>query len=580
VPSVYADPSRLNDPLLAANILSDKLDLPFEQTYKKLSSNKMFVWLRRHITPDLAAEIRELNLTGLGITKEPKRFYPNREVAAQVLGFSGIDAKGLEGIEKSLDDTLGGEPQVVMAVRDARGRALLPGLLDPERQSKGASVYLTLDLQVQHAAQNALRKAVEKTNAKSGLAVVLAVDSAEVLAMAVEPSFNPNKYSDAPAEHRRNRVLTDIFEPGSTLKPFSVASAMNAHKIEPSSEIFCEQGNYKIGKHTIRDTHAHGDLNISDILAKSSNIGTAKIALDLGAKHLSKDLKKLGFGVRTGVEFVGEVRGMMPAGVHWPKITTATVAFGHGIALNALQLASAYRVLASGGLYRAPRLIQRMEYADGKEPMTPRADERRVFRRSTVEALVPMLEAATSKSGTGWRAQIPGYRVAGKTGTAQKIDTVAGGYSDNKFVANFAGFVPAQNPKVVIVVVVDEPVGQHSGGQVAAPVFAEIAESTMRRLGVVPNGDSLSIAEQGFDAHETVRANIVSQRLKELSSQTQAGTVPSFGGLTLKEALVKLNVNKLTMPLEVHGGGFVVRQVPSAGSPFGHEEHLLLELAQ
>ena len=325
--------------------------------YQRLASDRLFVWLKRQVPPDVAERVQKLKLKGIAITKEPRRFYPNREIGAHVIGFTGVDASGLEGIERQLEDELAGEPHVVAAVRDARGNAVLEGDLDPERLSNGADVHLTLDVRIQDAAQSALERAVKTTAAKSGVAVVLEVPTAEVLAMAVEPVFNPNRPSEAAPEVRRNRAITDMFEPGSTFKPLVVAAALEAGTIAPGATFFCENGRYEIGDRTIRDSKQHGWLDVTGIIAKSSNIGAAKIGATLGRDRLAAVLRRFGFGERTGVSLPGETAGSLREPSCWSKVSLATISYGHGVAVNALQLAVAYRALASGQ-YDSPQLVR------------------------------------------------------------------------------------------------------------------------------------------------------------------------------------------------------------------------------
>ncbi|MEE8409867.1 MAG: penicillin-binding protein 2, partial [Myxococcota bacterium] len=489
VPSVFANPSQIDDPRRAARVLATKLDMNLDTVYQRLASDRLFVWLKRQVTPAMAAEIRALGLSGVDITKESRRYYPNREVGAHIVGFCGVDARGLEGIERQFDKELTGEPQVVTAIRDALGNAVLEAGVDEDGRTSGADVTLTLDLQLQHAAQVAVRRARQKHSARSAMAVVLDVETADVLAAAVAPGFNPNEASSAPADHRRNRIITDMFEPASTLKPLVVAAALDAGVIEPDSKIFCENGAMAIGSHTIHDTKAHGWLTLTGIIARSSNIGAAKIGLALGREQLADAFGAYGFGVRTGVEFPGETRGSLRDPATWSRVGTATIAFGHGVAVSLLQLAAAHRVLAAGGEYLPPRIVLSIDASNGRRRALRTRVGRRVLRVETTRRVTRMMEAAVGPDGTARRGAVAGYRVAGKTGTAQKIDPVAGGYSSDAHVAVFVGFLPAEAPRVVIAVAVDEPTGAvHGGGSVAGPVFAEIGEAAMRYLGVIPSG--------------------------------------------------------------------------------------------
>ena len=330
VPSVYANPAALTDPRAAARLLGKALGIDPREVYDRLASERYFVWLKRQVSPEMAERVRALGVPGVSITKEPRRFYPNREVGAQVVGFAGLDGRGLEGIEKQFDAELLGEPQTVPAVRDARGQAVLAGGLDPEQRSRGSDVRLTLDLQIQHIAQEALARAVHATRARAASAVVLDVATADVLAMAMVPLFNPNGGNPQgpggdKADRRRNRIVTDIFEPGSTIKPLVVAAALDDGVLTPQSILFCENGRYFLGGHTISDTSPHGWLGLTEVLAKSSNIGMAKIAQAYGKPRLEEALRRFGIGRRTGVEFPGEVAGLLRPATAWSDLEAATI---------------------------------------------------------------------------------------------------------------------------------------------------------------------------------------------------------------------------------------------------------------
>lgn len=572
VPSVYANPGAVTDPRQTAHQLAKLLGEPVKPLYEKLASERYFVWLDRQVAPEVALAVSALKLPGIGITKEPRRFYPNREVAAHVLGFSGVDAKGLEGIERALDESLAGESQVIAAVRDGRGRSVLAGGIADAEVTHGADVQLTIDLTIQHALQDALTEAKRTHNAKAAMAVVLDVATAEILAMGAAPSFNPNQAADADATARKNRVLTDMFEPGSTVKPLVVAAALDAGAVHADATFFGEKGKWKVGNHTVRDDEDHGWLTLTGVLQKSSNVGMAKIALQLGQERLARALKGYGFGERSGLGMPGETPGMLRTNASWGQFGTATVAFGYGVAVNLVQLASAYRVLAADGSYRAPTLVRSIQFPGGRQAAMPSVVERRVLRADTSRRLTPMLVAASGIEGTGAKAQISGYRVAGKTGTARKLDPVTGGYSADQHLALYAGFVPAEAPRVVIVVAVDEPQGDYYGGLVAAPVFARIAETTMRELGVLPNVAVMpAVAGEGTQlAAVAARSETTEhQALREADpldeQEATPGTIPSFVGLTAREAIRRYADLGLRAKLELDGSGVVVSQQPAPG---------------
>ena len=584
VPSVFVNPTSIQDPRTAARSLSPVLNLELDAVYQKLASDRMFVWLNRQVAPEVAAKVEALKIAGVGIIKESRRFYPNREVGAHLLGFAGVDGHGLEGIERQFDDVLAGEPQVVSALRDAKGNAVLSGNLDPERRTSGADLHLTLDLRVQYATQAAIEKAARASRAKGAVALVLDVPSAEILAMAAYPDFNPNQAAQIDPEIRRNRIVTDLFEPGSSMKPIVVASALEARAVSPQVTIFCENGSLRVADHTIRDTKPHGWLGLTDILAKSSNIGAAKVGQALGRERLAASLRAFGFGERTGVALPGEVAGLLRPPETWSTVSTATISFGHGVAVNALQLAAAYRVLAARGRYRQPEIVRSIERADGKVEMPPVRLERRVVSDKTAERVSLMLEKVVSADGTGLLAKVPGYRVAGKTGTAQKPDPVAGGYSADRYVAVFAGYLPAEAPRVVIVVAIDEPEDVHTGGAVAAPVFAEIGDSTMRYLGVVPSESVAGVIKPvAAPPPAEAEGTLVEARAAPEPTQVKvalAGSVPSFLGLSARQVLSAYTELGAGLNLEMQGSGRVVQQDPPPGAKRDGVTRLKLFLAR
>mgnify|MGYP001612875630 CR=1 FL=1 len=577
VPSIYANPSRIVDPRRAARELAAVLEMPLDPVYRRLASEREFVWLRRQVTPEMAGRVRALAITGVDVTPESRRYYPNREIAAHLLGFTGVDAHGLEGVEKQFDDLLAGEAQVVAAVRDGRGRSVLTGGLDPEQRSQGRDLQLTIDLEVQHGAEQALARAVAETGARAAWAVVLDSQTGGVLGLAGVPVFNPNSVEATTAEVRRNRAVTDMFEPGSTLKPLVVAAAIDGGSIAPTDLFFCENGAYTVGPHTIRDPHPHAWLDLTGIIKYSSNIGAAKIAEKIGRARLEAAFARYGFGMRSDIDFPGESPGLVRPAATWSSVGLATMAFGHGLAVTGVQLAAAFNVLATGGVYRPPYLAQAMVDPDGRSEPARERSARRVLRAAAVAKVVPMMEAAVSEGGTGYRATTPGYRIAGKTGTAQKPDLVAGGYSNDRFVSVFAGFLPVEAPRAVIVVAVDEPATQHAGGAVAAPVFAEIAATTMRALGVAPTSMAKETKMAGVAAPSTDEGTEVDS--VEQPTATRASGLPSFLGLTARQALERYALLGASYEVEMEGSGKVVRQDPAPGKETAGVQRVLLTLA-
>ena len=579
VPSVCANPREVKDPVMTAKKLSNLLGVDQHRLVQRLSSKKYFIWVQRQISPELAERVMKLGLPGVRLTDELKRFYPNDHVASHVLGFTNIDGEGLEGLERGYESRLQGKPLVVNAYRNGRGKKSLAESID-EREARGSNLHLTLDLNIQEVAENALAKAVAQFSAKSAVAVAIEVDSGDVLAMASYPSFDPSKAGQAKAAHRRNRAVTDSYEPGSTMKPFVLAAALSNKSIDEQFEVFGEKGRYRVGRHTIRDTSPKEWMNLTTVIAKSSNIGIAKIGELLGREDLYSTYRSLGFGERTNIGLSGEVAGILRPSKRWADIELATLSFGQGMTTNILQLASSYLALASDGEFRKPRLVRQIENSDGTVIDIPRNASRAVFKPDAVAAIRPMLQKAASPEGTGSAARISGFHVAGKTGTAQKVDPVMGGYSQELYVASFAGFLPVKNPRVVIAVAVDEPQEIHTGGKVAAPVFAEIAAAAMLQLGVAPDPSALHLTksrEQNQPSSTGLkRVTSALDRLKE--SIRPEGDLPSFKGLSLRQAVRKYAELGLSEELQIQGSGFVKKQIPKAGTKRGESTTLTLEL--
>jgi len=566
VDSIWVDPSLLPNPASNARTLARALHVDPEEVRARFARAKRFAWVKRQAKQEEVAAVKALALPGIGFTREPRRFYPHRELAAQVIGLSGIDGAGLEGLEVAFDQALSGQNLQLLGLRDAKGRHLLTQgtLYPPNRQ--GATLTLTLDRQIQYFTEKSLAKAVEDAKAVSGMAIVLDPRTGEILALANFPSFNPNA-PGASRELFRNRAALDVFEPGSTFKSFSIAAALDQGAIKYEDVFYCEEGRWDVGGHTIHDTHPHGWLTPAKILQVSSNIGSAKIAQVLGREQLVRYYERFGFGERSQLGLPGEARGSVP----FPKaeVSLATAAFGHGVSASAVQIAAAYGALANGGVLMRPWLVSKVTDQDGvvlleKGPV----EVRRVVSTKTAKSLVTMLEGVVEKEGTAPRAKMAEYRVAGKTGTAQKVDPVAGGYSDKR-IASFAGIVPADDPHAVILVVIDEPKTDVSGGLVAAPAFKEIATSVMAYLGVPPSRPrQLSAppapAFNSAEREESRQKPVAGE--SDVTERTDRGTVrvPDLQGRLGRDAVERL----LTAALQprLSGSGRVVSQTPPAGS--------------
>jgi len=438
--------------------------------------NKSFMYLARQLPIDKAESILDLNILGVSSQKEYKRFYPAGEVTAQLVGFTDINDNGQEGMELAYDTWLTGEAGAKKVVQDRAGRVINDISLIKSARS-GEDLRLSIDLRVQYAAYRALKKAVKKHSAKSGSVVVLDVITGEVLAMVNQPSFNPNDRSYLSQGSIRNRAMTDVMEPGSTVKPFTILAALESGKFSSESLIDTSPGYLKVDYKTFVDPSNYGELDLSGVLTKSSQVGTTKVALALNPELTRELFQRVGFGEVVGSGFPGETLGNLPAYRKWDPVTQATFAFGYGLSVSSLQLARAYAVLANDGVRREVSLV-----ALESEPPSSR-----VIGVEASRQVRYMLQAASSRKGTGKRAMIDGYSVGGKTGTLHKVKT-GGGYDENRYMSAFAGLSPIENPRLVTVVVIDEPSdGSYFGGLVAAPVFSEVAGSALRLLQVTPD---------------------------------------------------------------------------------------------
>lgn len=578
VDSLWADPSLLPDRAAAAKALGGKLKEPAAQLLQRFERGKRFAWIKRGARPEEVAAVRDLKLPGVSVVKEPRRFFPQRELAAQVLGMVGVEGRGLEGVELAFDDELSGQSAQVPGLRDARGRQVLTAGAAPAQDRQGASVTLTIDGNLEHMAERALERAVADSRAVSGMVVILDPRSGELLALANAPRFNPNTPQAAHGQAMRNRAALDTFEPGSTMKAFTVAAALEEKAVKPADAFFCENGAWEVGRDTINDTHSWGWLNPGKILAVSSNIGAAKIAQQLGRDRFVEYLQRFGFGERVGLGLPGEGKGVIP----YPRaeIALANQAFGQGLTATAVQLAAGYGALANGGALMRPFLVSKVVDPDGVVLLETRPMEvRRAVSPKTARTVLSMLEGVVADDGTAPRARMAGYQVAGKTGTAQKADPVARGYSDKR-IASFVGVVPSDAPRLVIAVVIDEPQTDKYGGLSAAPAFKEIAEGAMAYLGVPPSRGGPAPAPVAVAAAEPAppppptREDVVDPT--PLPPGAHAVVVPDLTGRVSREAVNRL----LAASLEPHlrGTGRVIGQTPEPGSRVERGSQVTVEL--
>lgn len=553
--------------------------------YGKLASHRRFVWLKRRVSGDEAEAVRDLGDTkrephpvhGLAVEGEGHRYYPGRELAGAVLGFVAPDAQGKDGLELALDEDLRGKVEEVRGLRDRSGRLIFEG--GGESQAlQGNDVTLSIDEGIQHLAEREIEAAMHTYETKGGSLVVVDPYSGEILALASTPGYNPNDYTESDADGRRDRAVTDRFEPGSVMKPFLMAGALAAGTLKPTDSINCEHGVFQIGGVTIHDTHLNDILTPTQVLAKSSNIGALKIGLQLGEPSLYATYRRFGFGEPTGITLPGEASGVLrPQGRAWYDAETASASFGQGISVTTLQLAMAMSAIANGGRLLEPILVKKVTDGHGETIRESSVHVRReAIPAGVARTVAEMLTAVTEDGGTAVEAAIPGYRVAGKTSTAQKVDPATGKYSSEKYTAVFVGFVPVEHPRLVVAVVLDEPTIGHYGGDLAGPVFRRVSEASLRYLGVTPTAGSAKISavkREGDPADAMLammRPSPPPPAPSPPSSAAQATPapgglrVPDATGLPAHDAVVALS--KAGFVPQIEGWGRAVRQTPAPGT--------------
>jgi cell division protein FtsI (penicillin-binding protein 3) len=492
VTSIAAYPARVQDPKKAAKDLAKVLKLDARRLQHKLTGKKSFVWIKRQSTAKETSAVKALEISGINFVTEYNRFYPHTTLAAQALGFSGIDGNGLEGIEFYYNQHLKGADINFTVFKDALGNGFRAGA-GQSADTGGNNLILTIDSTIQYIAESALQEAVDQYSALAGLALVMQPQTGAVLAIAHYPFFNPNSYADFDKSIWRNRALTDSFEPGSTMKMFSTAAALEHGKITPNEIFYCENGTYKIGKNVVHDIHKYGWLSLQQIVKFSSNIGAVKVVEKMGGRKLHRTFRDFGFGQKTGIDFPGETPGSLSHYSAWSKIDTGAISFGHGISVSALQMITAVSAIANGGNLMKPFLVQEIVDQGGNLISIHKPQKvRRVISARTATVVKNILKTVITEGGTGVNAALEGYTVCGKTGTARKLDE-NGEYSKDKHTASFIGFAPAANPEIAILVIIDEPQEQYYGGIVAAPVFKAIAQQALNYLNVPPEGGSTKL---------------------------------------------------------------------------------------
>jgi cell division protein FtsI (penicillin-binding protein 3) len=531
VQSVYVRPRDLTDPRAEALDLARLLELDAAVLTARFTAGKPFVWVKRRVTPDQAHAIASLHLPGVGMTPEAKRFYPAGNLAGPVLGAAGIDGHGVDGLEKSLDRHLLGEVEKHQVLRDARGHVLFDGGWndDAATASAGDTVTLTIDRNVQYVAEQALADGVERTQARSGVAVVLDVATGQVLAMASSPTFDPN--GSAGRDGARNRPVTDVFEPGSVMKVFTIASGLESGAVGPNDSWAVDGGRLMIGRHTLRDAEFWKPiLSTGEVLKISSNVGAVKIARKTGKEALAAGLRSFGFGVPTGIELPGERSGTLTDSKRWGEARLATIAYGYGLTVTPLQVAAGLAAIATGGVYHAPRIVRDIRAPDGHVIFTPEPVSRRVLSLEHARQLLHMLAMVMEEEGTGEKIKVPGFLVGGKTGTAYKIDPATHKYSTNHYLSSFVGIAPLDHPRIVVVVMIDDPAGRdHFGATVSGPVFASIVSQVLPYLGVAANPALVAAAAASTKVQPSRVHQIAEPELVD-SVDAAAGEVAAMAG--------------------------------------------------
>lgn len=548
--SIYANPRAMTKPLEVAKQLSPLIGISEEKLQEIFLRDKAFIWIARKVDDATALKVQEAKLQGIGISREYERVYPQKYLAGQLLGFVGLDNIGLEGIERSFEKKLAGTDIKRIVHKDGQGKRYY---MDGQNPPRGEDIHLTIDGQLQHIAEEVIAKAVDEVEAKWGGALVVEVETSEIVAWAQYPFFNPNAFRQSSPEIYRNRIASDALEPGSTLKPFPIAAALEEKIITPESTFNAENGIWKTEYITIRDDgRAYGDLNVHEIMRYSSNIGVAKIGVALGKTQYYNYLSKLGFGARTNIG-IAESKGILRIPEEWSDVDLMSASFGQSVAVTGLQMAQAYLTLANDGVFKQLKLVQ--------EKRNTQTGEQRIFSSQTASEIMEMLEEVVESNGTGRRARIDGIRVAGKTGTAQKaskINESGSGYGEARF-ASFTGIVPADDPRYVIIIMLDEPQTNQYGGTIAAPVFQEVASRILSYGGYLPNIIfTEEVDDSSTNKKEAPKAQTETQDNKDL--------FPDLINLSLRQSL------ELLMPLgitpEIRGSGLsVLYQFPAPQSP-------------
>lgn len=611
--SLAANPLKIENRHILVRLLTRAMDLPANVIAKRLGEKKEFVWIKRHLSEAEIARLKRFKvidndgdlLTGLWMVKESERVYPHGELAAHVLGDVNIDSEGVEGVELWKNEKMRGKFVSVAAIKDALGRPSLIDAVAEKHVEDGEPVQLTIDASLQYAVEQSLHDAVAKTGSRAGAVVVMNATNGEILAMANQPAFNPNM-ADIPLDRRRNRVLTDGYEPGSTLKAVLIASALsNGWKL--TDQVYGELGTFKVQGKKISEAEAKEKfawISLRKIIQRSSNVGAAKVALKLGADKYLKTLKDYGFGTKSGMGFPGEISGRIPARKEWQPLTLANIGFGQGILVTPIQMTRAYASFLNGGFLVTPRLIKEdgssPDAQPGVQPGPQKDAPKRVISEKVASDVMNALQSVTEDEGTGLKARLDGYDVAGKTGTAQVVDPATGAYSRSRHIVSFIGFAVGVEPKLVIFTSLDEPHGIYFAAETAAPLFHDVLNDVVNRFSIPPRNETLptrlalnsSKSKKGnqdriqLSQAKAIALNDIEQLNPpgEPTLQWQGATpkgqmiwkMPSLKGMTAREAIHVLSGH--AFQLEVHGDGVVQTQFPEEGKPLAEGDVIRLAL--
>jgi len=561
--SLYALPARISDPERLAVSLASVLNEPAAEIRKRLAVDRPFTWVKRKLPPLVAQAVRDLRAPGLGFIKESLRLYPNRELAAHLLGFEGIDGRGLEGVELAWDSTLAGQPGLALAERDALGREVtgIPTVLKPAVPGRG--VRLTLDATTQHLVEREIETAWRRTRSHSALAVVLDPRTGELLALAIRPTFNPNSFAAATGAEWRNRAITDPFEPGSIFKVIVAAAALEEGVMHPQDRVYAEQGAITVANTVIRDWKRWGWLTFSEVLQHSSNVGAIKIGFALGKERLHRYIIGFGLGGLTGLGLPGESRGQVRPPERWSGLSLASMSIGQEVSVTAIQMVAAFAAVANGGRLLRPQVVRAVLDPEGREVQSFEPEVvRNVISPLTARTLTEILTQVVSE-GTGRQAAIAGYDVAGKTGTAQKLDPLTRRYSKAPGVLSFVGFAPADDPRFVMLVLLDEPQTVRWGSEAAAPVFAAVGSQLLRYFHVAPHQTPPLQIVRGLSPG-LVQPVSTSGSGPPFDGGRDQARMPHLVGQRLRPALAALSA--YDVKVGVRGYGVVIAQQPPPGS--------------